>query len=110
TRPGDLRFEDQNSDGVINEDDRVIIGDPNPRYMFGMNLSASWRSFDAGAFLQGVGKRDQYLALGFIQGPVWENYTSVWHNSYYDPALDNQDARHPTWYANENRNYYTTSS
>ena len=31
-------------------------------------------------------------------------------NSYYDPALDNQNARHPTWYANYNRNYYTTNS
>lgn len=110
TRPGDLRFVDQNDDGVINEDDRVILGDPNPRYMFGVNLNAAWRGFDAGMFFQGVGKRDQYLALGFIQGPVWENYTSEWHNSYYDPAKDNQDARHPTWYANYNRNYYTTNS
>jgi TonB-linked SusC/RagA family outer membrane protein len=110
TRPGDLRFKDQNGDGAINEDDRVIIGDPNPRYMYGVNLNAGWRGFDASALLQGVGKRDQYLALGFIQGPVWENYTSEWHNSYYDPEQDNQDARHPTWYANYNRNYYTTSS
>lgn len=110
TRPGDLRFKDQNGDGVINEDDRVIIGNPNPRYAFGMNLSAAWRGFDASAMFHGVGKRDQYLALGFIQGPVWENYTSDWHNSYYDPELDNQDARHPTWYANENRNYYATNS
>ena len=58
----------------------------------------------------GVGKRDQYLALGFIQGPVWENFTSEWHQDYYDPAKDNQGARHPTYYANENRNYYSTNS
>jgi hypothetical protein len=78
--------------------------------MFGANLNASWRGFDASAFFAGVGKRDQYLALGFIQGPVWENFTSDWHNSYYEAEKDNQDARHPTWYANYNRNYYTTSS
>jgi TonB-linked SusC/RagA family outer membrane protein len=106
TRPGDLKYVDQNGDGVINEDDRTVMGDPNPRYTFGMNLSASWRNFDAGAFFQGVGKRDQYLALGFIQGPVWENFTSEWHKDYYDPALDNQDARHPSYYSNYNRNYY----
>lgn len=110
TRPGDLVFKDQNGDGIINPDDRVIIGDPSPRYMYGISLGGSWRNFDASAFLQGVGKRDQYLALGFIQGPVWENYTSAWHRDYYDPALDNQDARHPTYYANENRNYYSTNS
>ena len=101
---------DGNRDGVINEDDRVVLGDPNPRYMFGLNLNGAWRGFDAGLFFQGIGKRDQYLALGFIQGPVWENFTSTWHNSYYDPERDNQGARHPTWYANENRNYYTTNS
>lgn len=110
TKPGDLRFVDQNSDGVINEDDRVVFGDPNPRYMFGLNLSASWQNFDIAAFLQGVGKRDQFLQLGFIQGPVWENYTSEWHQDYYDPAQDNQGARHPTYYANENRNYYSVNS
>ena len=110
TRPGDLRYVDQNGDGVINEDDRIIIGNPNPRYTFGVNLNAAWRGFDASALFHGVGERDQYLALGFIQGPVWENYTSDWHNSYYDPEIDNQNARHPTWYANENRNYYATNS
>ena len=110
TRPGDLKFRDQDGDGIINENDRVMLGDPNPRYMFGLNLSASWRNFDAAMFFQGVGKRDQYLALGFIQGPVWENYTSEWHLDYYDPQQDNQDARHPTYYANENRNYYSVNS
>ena len=50
------------------------------------------------------------VLLGFAQGPVWENFTSEWHNDYYDPAKDNQDARHPTYYSNYNRNYYTTSS
>jgi TonB-linked SusC/RagA family outer membrane protein len=108
TRLGDIVFKDQNGDGVINADDRVVIGDPNPRYMFGLNLTGAWRGFDAGAFFQGVGKRDQYLALGLIQGPVWENYTSKWHLDYWTP--ENPNARHPAYYANENRNYYTTNS
>ena len=30
TAPGDIRFKDLNNDGVINEDDRTVIGDPNP--------------------------------------------------------------------------------
>ena len=59
-------------------------------------------------FLQGVGKRDQYLGLGFAQGPVWENYTSEWHKDHWTP--DNPNARHPAYYSNYNRNYYTTNS
>ena len=108
THLGDIIFKDQNDDGIINDEDRVVIGDPNPRYMFGMNLNLGWRNFDFSAFLQGVGKRDQYLGLGFAQGPVWENYTSQWHTDYWTP--DNQDARHPAYYSNYNRNYYATNS
>jgi TonB-linked SusC/RagA family outer membrane protein len=108
THLGDLIFKDQNGDGVINDADRVIIGNPNPRYIFGMNLSAGWKNFDASAFIQGIGKRDQYLSLGFIQGPVWENYTSTWHRDYWTP--ENQDARMPAYYSNYNRNYYATNS
>jgi TonB-linked SusC/RagA family outer membrane protein len=108
TRVGDVVFKDQNDDGIINDEDRVVIGDPNPRYMFGLNLNARWRSWDVGAFFQGVGKRDQYLALGFIQGPVWENYTSEWHKDYWTP--ENPDARMPAYHANDNRNYYAVNS
>lgn len=103
-RLGDVIFKDQNGDGIINDEDRVVIGDPNPHYIFGVNINAGWRNFDFTAFLQGVGKREQYIGLGFAQGPVWENYTSEWHKDYW--TLDNQDARHPAYYSNVNRNYY----
>lgn len=108
THLGDIIFKDQNRDGIINDEDRVVIGNPNPRYIYGVNLNLGWRNFDFSAFLQGVGKRDQYLGLGFAQGPVWENYTSQWHKDYWTP--DNPDARHPAYYSNYNRNYYTTNS
>lgn len=108
TRLGDIKFKDQNGDGVINDEDRVVIGDPNPRYIYGVNINMGWKNFDLSMFLQGIGKRDQYLGLGFAQGPVWENYTSQWHKDYWTP--ENQDARHPAYYSNYNRNYYTTNS
>src|SRR5699024_10754543 len=103
-RLGDVIFKDQNDDGIINDEDRVVIGDPNPHYIFGVNINAGWRNFDFTALLQGVGKRAQYIGLGFAQGPVWENYTSEWHKDYWTPQ--NQNARHPAYYSNDNRNYY----
>lgn len=108
TRLGDIIYKDQNGDGIINEDDRVVIGDPSPRYIYGVNINLGYKNFDFSGFLQGVGKRDQYLGLGFAQGPVWENYTSQWHNDYWTP--ENTNARHPAYYSNVNRNYYTTNS
>lgn len=52
---GDLLYQDVNGDGIINDDDRTIVSDgPNPKYFFGLNLSASYKGFDFSALLQGV--------------------------------------------------------
>lgn len=59
--PGDIRYVDLNGDGVINGDDRTIIGDPFPSFNYGFNISANFRNFDLSAFFQGVGSRDVML-------------------------------------------------
>jgi TonB-linked SusC/RagA family outer membrane protein len=45
-QPGDLRFIDQNNDGVINEDDRTFIGNPIPDATMGLNLTLNYKNFD----------------------------------------------------------------
>jgi TonB-linked SusC/RagA family outer membrane protein len=59
--PGDIRYVDQNNDGSINADDRVIIGNPFPNYSYGFDVSATYRGFDVSAFFQGVGSQDVLL-------------------------------------------------
>ena len=44
--PGDLRFVDQNGDGVINNDDRTYIGDPIADLNMGLSLSFDYKNFD----------------------------------------------------------------
>ncbi|MGM9762625.1 MAG: SusC/RagA family TonB-linked outer membrane protein [Candidatus Cryptobacteroides sp.] len=58
TAPGDIRFKDLNSDGVINEKDRTIIGDPNPDWMFSMVNNFSYKGFELSIYLQGVAGLD----------------------------------------------------
>jgi len=53
-QPGDVRFVDINSDGIINEDDRAQIGNPTPDLTFGFVTSAEYKGFDASIFLQGT--------------------------------------------------------
>lgn len=48
--PGDLRFVDQNGDGVIDSDDRTYIGDPIPDATMGMNISMNYKNWDFGAY------------------------------------------------------------
>ena len=108
THPGDIKWKDQNGDNQLTSADYVPIGDPNPRYMFGINLSASYKNFDFSALAQGVGKRDQYVALGLAEGPVWENHISKWHLDYWTP--ENQDSRLPAYYLYQNYNTNRVSS
>lgn len=52
---GDLLYRDMNGDGIVNDDDRVIVSDgPNPKYSFGLNLTAAYKGFDFSTLLQGV--------------------------------------------------------
>ena len=50
---GRLRYRDITGDGIVNEDDRCIIGDPNPDFGLGLNLSASYKNWTLSAFFSG---------------------------------------------------------
>lgn len=54
TQPGDIRFKDLNNDGVINDDDRTILGSPTPSWTFAMNNQFAYKGFDLEIFFQGV--------------------------------------------------------
>ncbi len=45
--PGDIRFKDINGDGVLNDDDLVYSGSGIPKVTMGLNLSGSYKGFDA---------------------------------------------------------------
>ena len=45
-KPGDVRFKDINGDGIINDNDRTRLGDPNPHFVFGIHGSVSYGHFD----------------------------------------------------------------
>ena len=60
TSPGDIRFKDLNSDGIIDEDDRTFLGDPTPDWIFSMSNSFAWRGFDLEIFFQGVAGNQIY--------------------------------------------------
>lgn len=54
TQPGDIRFKDLNGDGVINEEDRTILGSPTPTWTFSMNNRFEFYGVDIEIFLQGA--------------------------------------------------------
>ncbi len=62
TSPGDIRFKDLNNDGVINDKDRTIIGNPNPKFTFSLNNTFNYKNFDLTIFLQGSYGNDIFNA------------------------------------------------
>ncbi|WP_343850152.1 TonB-dependent receptor [Algoriphagus jejuensis] len=54
SKPGQLRFEDVNGDGVITADDRTVLGSPFPDFTWGMTNSFTYRNIDFAFTLQGV--------------------------------------------------------
>ncbi|MFS4483904.1 SusC/RagA family TonB-linked outer membrane protein [Hyunsoonleella sp. 2307UL5-6] len=74
-RPGDVRYKDQNGDGDIDEQDRLVIGDPNPDFTFASNIKASYKDFDLSLLITGVYGVDALNAnIWFLQGQ--ENVTN----------------------------------
>lgn len=53
-KSGDLKYVDINRDGVINEADKTMIGDPNPDYVFGFSFGFEYEGFDFSLAANGV--------------------------------------------------------
>lgn len=72
--PGDFRYKDLNNDNVIDAKDRTVIGNPNPKYLYGFNSTFNYKAFDLTVDLQGVAGVDVYNAnKGLRYGS--ENFT-----------------------------------
>jgi len=66
-QPGEFKYVDLNNDGTINGDDRTIIGDPNPDFTMSLEISGSYKRFDASIFLNGVYGNDVLNTQAFNQ-------------------------------------------
>ncbi len=80
TTAGDFRYVDQNNDGLIDGRDRVPLGNPNPKYNYGLNTNFAYKNFDLTLDVQGVAGVDIYNAnLGSRFGN--ENFTKEFFNN-----------------------------
>jgi TonB-linked SusC/RagA family outer membrane protein len=93
--PGDIKFKDRNNDGLIDDKDKTVLGNPFPRYTFGFTYRLNYKNFDFQVFVQGVGKRDAFLR-GELVEPFHYNYGATVYDHMTDFwTPDNPDARYP---------------
>jgi TonB-dependent starch-binding outer membrane protein SusC len=111
--PGDVRFKDKNGDGVINDQDKYILGNPFPRYTFGFTYNVSFKGFDAQVFVQGVGRRE-LMIRGELVEPFHVGYSGTLYThqtDYWTPT--NPNAKWPRLAeagSPSNQNNYRTGS
>ena len=66
-QPGDVMFKDFDGDGKVEtgDDDKTMIGDPNPDYTVGLNINIAYKGFDLG--INGYGSFGQQVAKSYRQ-------------------------------------------
>lgn len=98
--PGDLKYKDVNGDGIINTDDRTMIGNPTPDFAYGGAIELRYKQFNLGVDFNGVYGNEVYREWGGTESPFQRvNYPKFkfdrWHGegtSNWDPILG-QDHR-----------------
>lgn len=51
---GDFIFSDTDNNGIVNAEDKVILGNPIPDFSYGLNINMTYKDFDLTMFFQGV--------------------------------------------------------
>ena len=115
--PGDPKIEDIDGNGYIdrgnqtlsNHGDRTIIGNEQPRWIYGFTIGFDWNNFYGSVFFQGVGKQN-YITDG-DSGMIWGQYNreynqipkwqigNYWTEENRDAYLPRYSARSDTFYS-----------
>ncbi|MFC5282514.1 SusC/RagA family TonB-linked outer membrane protein [Pedobacter alpinus] len=103
--PGDISYEDTNGDGVLTQDDRINLGSPLPDFLYGINLSFSYKNFDFLAEGQGVAGNFIYTQRRTQRFAV-VNYESNRLNAYTTPGSSNIE---PILDSTRPNNYFMSS-
>jgi len=100
-RPGDVKFVDQNLDGVIDDKDKVYLGDPNPDFEMGLQLSLDYKGFYANTTLTGKFGMQIMQSYRSFADRLDQNYTSDIFNRWHGAGTSN---RIPRLSSNTHRN------
>ncbi len=114
-RPGDVKYQDVNNDGVIDDFDRVAIGYARtPELMFGFGGTVAYKGWDLTLNFTGAARTSTFLDMEGMWPFQLEypNYNVM--REYYDnrwvSGADNSNAKYPAVINGNNPNNYRTST
>lgn len=109
---GRFKFQDTDSNGVINSKDRVMLGKAQPKFTFGWNNNITWKRWGLNVFFNGsigndiVNVSGAYLRTGILNlAGVGFNQTKDWYENRYTSERPTNDPRYPAAQPQPNGGY-----
>lgn len=102
--PGDVKFVDQNGDGIINDEDRVHLGSAIPVATLGLNIGGTYKGWDLSLFFQGAFGQKIYNQIltdseGFYRG---FNVTERYYENHWTGEGSTNEFPRASWKAKSN--------
>lgn len=102
--PGDFLYKDKNGDKSIDDNDRTLLGNPYPKFIYGGNISLDYKGFDLYILMTGVAGLDKYLSSQFfstnqyVQGYLYpKKFLKSW-------TTENKSNKIPKIYVSNSKN------
>jgi TonB-linked SusC/RagA family outer membrane protein len=113
-KAGNIKYVDLDGNGVINSDDKVPLGNSQPEFLYGGNVSLGWKNFDFNLSFQGIGHQRVLFNSAWIQ-PLKEQWGAVpelvlgnyW--SQHNTEEQNHAAKYPRLTLTNTTNTYSGS-
>ncbi len=107
TRPGDVIWKDRDGNGVIDDNDRGMLGDPHPDVNLGISLNASYKGFDIALTMNGAFGGQIMKSYRSYVDYARQNYTSEIFGRWHGEGTSNRLPRlttgtHSNWQFNSN--------
>ncbi|MCR4572011.1 MAG: TonB-dependent receptor [Bacteroidales bacterium] len=97
--PGEFKYVDVDGSGTVDEDDRCIIGDPNPDFLASLNFDVVWKNLDFSIFFNGVFGNDVINTQRFGQpsnNPL--RWTTDNPTNKYPKLRDDRQVKFSDWW------------
>ena len=90
---GDLKFVDTNGDGVIDENDKVMIGNPHPKMTMGISLNFTYKGLDFAVTGFGAFGHQNVRSYRKFTDGQYENYTTEVYDYWHGEGTSNRFPR-----------------
>jgi len=100
-QPGDFKYTDLNHDGQITPDDRTILGNPAPKYTFGLTNTFRYKGFELGIFIlgkqgQSILNLNRYFSDGLVYSASGNLRQEAWNGRWHGEGTSNYYPRAKT--------------